>query len=989
MSGLERRIGRWACAVGTIAGLAYLLWRAGRSLVGTSPFVSLPALVVEVVGVLATTLLAWALWTRPEPRWVPGLDRVTGLVAAELTDAGPVAVMISSDRRDLPWLRATVLAARPLGPITIVDVAHRDDVRDFARDLGLGYLATEPDDLNGLAAFAAVCTTPAFLQLDAGDVPHPAILDRLRPHLRADVAIVQAVGAASSDDSAEHSQTGRHVRDVERRAINPALGVRGVAMYLGSGALVRAAAMRETEPGTASPQMAHARVTAALFEAGQRIVVPGSDPLVALDPILVANDAEAARACEASAARALLVGQLGALRVNRLSLDQRLAMLTWSIRPLAGIRRTIVVALIVDALLSGRMPMVFSASAMCATWLPWIVCSTVGLFFLSGRRLRPGDRGRSAFRALGTSWRGLTTPNGRPEQPRRIVGGAFGLHHSVAPTVAVTVISVVLGLRGLSDRFTHTLETIGGREMAALLTVSLCSLWSALDALRLLARRTQSRRARRVAASLPCTMLDHAALIVDLTALGAGILSDVEVHPGETLRVDVVLPTASGCTTARIDGVVRNVRLDFSGGHRLGVQFGQVDAYVADTLAEYCILQPGLEVLGTAPEIDRSEARPIVVVDAQPGGSRRLGLRAAALVAVAGALASAAPRSAEASSVAATVHGRVATAQRAADGALVLATPVVGAVALAVCAAGPGADATFGTSDDLYLAPRTVVTGADGGYDVPALGEACWVSISLPPGYLSLTATGELARASVPAVVEMVDHRAPEVHATHASGGTDGTVSRPITLTDAVFIDLDGDGLRGTAEPGVSGVTITIYAVDGSVLQRTTTGSGGSFTYVVADGDTYRVGVSELPDGWFASTPDGVSVLRSAVIDDAASGDTPGGIALGDAGISALAPRVSDVLVPPATITTRLYPAPRPADLAGETPTGIPSGVAALIIAIAALLAVSVLVGSLLPFRRGSSLSSGEWDDGLDDWGGGWGTGGRGIGQSSSDLAIR
>jgi len=478
-------------------------------------------------------------------------------------------------------------------------------------------------------------------------------------------------------------------------------------------------------------------------------------------------------------------------------------------------------------------------------------------------------------------------------------------------------------------------------------------------------------------------MLDHGALIVDLTALGAGVLSDVEAHTGDLLRLDVVLPTPSGVTSARIPATVRNIRLDFSGGHRLGVQFGEVDAYVADTLAEYCIVQPGLEVLGTAPPIDRSDVRPVIVVDAEPGGPRRLGLRAAALIAVAGALASAAPRSAEASISEETVRGSVVV--RSGDGAPSAA--VAGAVALAVCAADPGADATFGTTDDDYLSPRTAVSGADGAYDVVAAGAACWVSVALPSGRLVQRAAGELSSRSDIEVVDMTTGDAPAVETTRAAGVNAGEAQPAnIVVTDRVYADLDGNGLDAGADVGLGGVTVTLYSSTGAVVGRTTTADDGTYRAELPADITYRVGLSELPEGWRTEQPDGLSSIRRADASDA-----PGvGIGL------EAAPSVSSLaaLAAPLPVGTRLFPAPDAADLAESSSTGIPNGVAALIVAVAALLAVSVLVGSLVPFRRREPGLGAEWGDGWSDggpWSGGdWSGGGVGAGdQSSADLAIR
>ena len=95
-------------------------------------------------------------------------------------------------------------------------------------------------------------------------------------------------------------------------------------------------------------------------------------------------------------------------------------------------------------------------------------------------------------------------------------------------------------------------------------------------------------------------------------------------------------------------------------------------------------------------------------------------------------------------------------------------------------------------------------------------------------------------------------------------------------------------------------------------------------------------------------------------------------------------------------------PEPDRAQLAQPEAAGLPGGLAAVILAIAGLLAVSVVLGSLLPMpptgasrhgggdlgdgRGGSGRDGGGGDrsGGLGGFGGGWGSG-----HSSPDLAIR
>ena len=62
--------------------------------------------------------------------------------------------------------------------------------------------------------------------------------------------------------------------------------------------------------------------------------------------------------------------------------------------------------------------------------------------------------------------------------------------------IAVVALSVVLVLRGVSDRVTHTLGVMPQSALMAMLIVTLWTLGLSLDLLRVLARRSQLRRSR-------------------------------------------------------------------------------------------------------------------------------------------------------------------------------------------------------------------------------------------------------------------------------------------------------------------------------------------------------------------------------------------------------------------------------------------------------------------------------------------------------------
>lgn len=649
-------IGRVTAVLAVGAGVGWLGWRV-RSLGDAPWWLGVPAFLVEAAGLLAVAVLSFALWRRPESA------RPLAHPAGPPVDA---EIVVRCTRPDVTSLRATLVAARPIAPVLVVDPHARPELAALAVEHGARYVATDPDQRDGLHIAADLVGAASFLLLEAGDVPHPSVLRSLLPWFdEPSVAVVQGPVTASNGESAEHGSGGRHDLQFERRALIPALGARGLAPFVGSGALLRTEAIRRTSLVRSSLPMVAADLTGALFRAGWQIAAPGGSPLVAVAPISSPAELEDVRACEASAARHLLVGDHGALRINRLTPAQRLSLVAQAVRPLAGVRRGITVALLVGVLLAGRLPFTPDPIVLTALWAPWFVLSASALYLLSAGELRPGDRVRWSMRMLGASWRGALAPDGRPDPAEHVLGSAFGLHHGVAPAAAVAAISVVIGMRALSDRLTHTLAAMPVDHTAGLLLVALWSLAGGLDALRILARRAQSRRATRIASSLPSTFGDRAALVVDLTPLGAGVLGDAELAVGSRQRLDVVLPTASGVVSASVSAVVRNVRLDFSGERRYGVEFAAVEPYVADALTEYCVVQPAIELLGGA-HLDPTFAgvRPIIVLDDQPALPRRMGLRAAALVAVAGAMAAAVP-TAEASSPGARLSGVIEVADQA------------------------------------------------------------------------------------------------------------------------------------------------------------------------------------------------------------------------------------------------------------------------------------------------------------------------------------
>jgi hypothetical protein len=756
----------------------------------TDLWLSLPTLVVEIIGFLGASALTWALWPVPTRSQVD--DGATSMAAFAAVDA-----VVRVDQQPDHEVRATVIALRSVqyvASVVLVDHSARPSLAALATEFQAVYAAIEPADRNGLAVTLAAVRTPQFLLLDAGDIPTGDIIRRLSGDFGdPSVAIVQGLGVSLADDSAEHGPNGRHELLFERVSLNPALGRRGSAMWSGTGSLVRTDALRDVQVGTASALETQWSASADLLAAGWKITAPSGVPVVAHRPVNSEQAVSEDRVQRARAARRLVCGGTGVLRSHRFTPGQRLAVLAWSVRPLSGLRRVAFLALLVSAILAGSVPFHATAAVLVCGWLPAFTYTSLGLALLSGWTLRPGDRARWSLHSMGAACRSLRPLPTRPTRRAPIIA-LPSPQYGAGLVIAVVALSVVLVLRGISDRLTHTLGVMPQASLMALLIVTLWTLGLSLDLLRVLARRSQLRLAVRVVSSLPATLGERAVSIADLTSLGAGLISQTGVDVNERLLLDSAIPTRSGVTTMRVACIVRNVTRRADGDFRIGVEFGEVNDATANALAEFCVVEPVWERLGTVPVSQPVVTAQMMYVDEPDAAhsSGRMAVRLVSLFALVGAVASSAPATVDASaSINHHVSGVVVTASEpAADppadttsvpDTIVVSTsmftsvvestieasndvettlelnmttttgefdsgepsPVPGAMVVAVCSLDAGPDGAWGTADDTYDTPATAFTGSDGSYQLDLVGEACWATIA-PPETLTDPAGGDV-----------------------------------------------------------------------------------------------------------------------------------------------------------------------------------------------------------------------------------------------------
>ncbi|MEI7547674.1 MAG: PilZ domain-containing protein, partial [Actinomycetota bacterium] len=669
-------------------------------------------------------------------------------------------------------VRGTLLALSSVYGVArtiVVDLSARPEIAAMATEFDALYAATDPADGNGLAVMGAVVGTPEFALLDAGDIPTRDMIGRLGAALADErVAIVQGLGTAGAADSAEHGPDQHHELDFERTALNPALGRRGCAIWTGSGSAARTGLVLAMSPGSAPALEAQWQAGAALLAAGWRVEASEGTPVVAHRAVVSDAAVNRDRQRRVRAARALTFGRGGVLRPSALTVRQRLALLAWSVRPLSAYRRSAFLLLIAAALLTGSVPFNASAIVLAASWLSATTLTALGLGLASDWTLRPGDRARWSLHSLGPAWSGLRSGRERP-------GVQYG--HGLA--IMVGALGVVLVVRGISDRWTHWLGEMPRTTLMGVLLVCLWTMALSLDVLRVLARRDRRRRTERVVSSLSAMLGDHAVSLVDLTPGGAGLTQQHPVEVGSRMVLESAVPTASGVTDIRIDCIVRNART-LVGRWRVGVEFTAMGASAANTLVEFCVIEPARDRLGAESRRVAGDSRQVIYVDDATSGPHRAGrliVRLVSLLALVGTVASTAATAAASPSTHHRVAGVVVPADtpEVATGEPVPDTgphetvpfdtvppdsglpidqtaPATGSfVVVGVCSTDAGVDGAYGTADDSFGEPVAVVTAADGSFTMDLVGLACWAMVEAPQ-------PAEVAPASQPlAALEVVD----------------------------------------------------------------------------------------------------------------------------------------------------------------------------------------------------------------------------------------
>jgi hypothetical protein len=167
----------------------------------------------------------------------------------------------------------------------------------------------------------------------------------------------------------------------------------------------------------------------------------------------------------------------------------------------------------------------------------------------------------------------------------------------------------------------------------------------------------------------------------------------------------------------------------------------------------------------------------------------------------------------------------------------------------------PGPDGIAGNLDDLLIA--TMATGSDGSYRFIDLPEGdYYVQFTPPPGY-ELSPQDQGDDDTVDSDAAPADGQAAPLHLN--PGENDRTWDAGICITsigDRVWLDRNTNGIQDSGEPGLPGVSVSLYTGAGALVGAPVlTDADGNYTFSNLSPGDYYVQITP-PPGYKFSPPD-------------------------------------------------------------------------------------------------------------------------------------
>lgn len=586
-------------AVGALAlalAVAYIVWRWGFTLAGSSLWLSVPLVLAETFGVVTLGLTVFTCWRLSERE--PGPP----------PEGRSVAVLVATYDEDLDVLRPTVLGAlaiRHTGPfeVCVLDDGGRPEVEAMCEELGARYLSRPAPRRHAKAGninFGLAHVDAEFVvTLDADHVPRPVLLERTLGYF-ADARVALVQGPQSFfNRSFQHPRDDDPVRNEQSTFFDVVCRGKdrsGAAFWCGCPSVLRRAALEDVGGVDTRTVVEDCHTSLQLHAAGWRSVY--HDEVLALG--LAPEEIGAFVVQRSRWAR----GSLRMLRVDPpfakrgLTWRQRLEYTSSCIYPLEGLQRLISM-LTPAAVLATGAAAVAAPVTMVLLFLPGAVLGPLALRAMTGGRYRflEGERfGVVRLEAYLRSLRALVSSraHGFAVTPKGARDGRPPVLRALRVPVALAAVLVAAAAyQGLAQW-----RDLPGELGTIPLVVTLA--WAAADVglvawVVVWARGVQHRRrSHRFPVSLAATYAAREgepplarAHVEDLSQHGMGLRLDGPREVGEGIRSVLLLDDGPVSVAGRVVKVA-----PAGSGWRVGVEFAGLSRGVTDALVQWCFRHP-------------------------------------------------------------------------------------------------------------------------------------------------------------------------------------------------------------------------------------------------------------------------------------------------------------------------------------------------------------------------------------------------------------
>jgi cellulose synthase (UDP-forming) len=598
----QERVIRGVAVVTILYSTYYIVWRWLETIHWSAWWFSVPLALGETYIVFSAALMVFTAWKmrRRDPPPAP--------------DGLAVDVFITTYDESLEIIRRTALAARAIRyphETYILDDGKRDEIRDLADELGVGYIRREGNEhakAGNLNNALGVTSGEFVLQLDADHVPLPHILDRLLGFFNdPDVAFAQSPQDFYNTDSFSYDVNEEAHRLWEEQRIffsliQPGKDHWNAAFFCGSCGVLRRSAFEEIGGFQTRTITEDMETSLVLHSRGWKSVYYGESLAYGLAPASAGQ----------YAVQRLRWGQ-GSMQTLRkynplfhrgLSLPQRICYFNSTISYLDGPLKLILYLAPVIFFFTGILPIWVDETAFLIRFVPFLVLNLVMFemlfrgtgFLLIAERYNMAKfwiftRAISGFFARGTLAFNVT-PKGEGEVP----------FQSYAPQLVLAVVTVV------SLLWATLAYSMGWIDYSAPGWASgafwFNFLWAAYNlyfatyVVRLSLRYKQQRTDERFQASLPLeltvredgpgsTARSIPAVTTNLNPGGMAIRTPSRIAEGSS--VDVVLPLATG--DVRVTGTVSHEETGTAGDdviHTYGIAFDDLPTPDRDAIDLHC-----------------------------------------------------------------------------------------------------------------------------------------------------------------------------------------------------------------------------------------------------------------------------------------------------------------------------------------------------------------------------------------------------------------